>query len=73
MTWLLALVVAALVGYLVGHASHAGAETDWMGLSIGLLVLIVGAAGFEFGRRNATPLLMLDPAVLARLGEETKR
>jgi hypothetical protein len=73
MSWLLALAIAALVGYLVGHSSHAGTDTDWMGLSIGLLVLIVGAAGFEFGRRTATPVVMLDPAVFARISEETKR
>jgi hypothetical protein len=71
--WLLALTVAALVGYLIGHASHAGGESDWMGLAIGLLVVIVAAAGFEFGRRAAAPIVTLDPTLLARLAEETKR
>lgn len=64
--WLLGLVVAALVGYLVGHAS--GGQSDWMGLAIGLLLMIVAAAGFEYGRRAAAPVVVLDAAVLARLG-----
>jgi carbon monoxide dehydrogenase subunit G len=70
--WILALVVAALVGYLVGHTQRGG-DSDWMGLAIGLLVLIVGAAGFEFGRRAAAPVVVLDPALLARLMDEGKR
>jgi carbon monoxide dehydrogenase subunit G len=74
--WLLALCVAALVGYLIGHTQrggHGGQEGDWMGLSIGLLVVIVAAAGFEHGRRSAAPILLVDPALLARLAEEAKR
>lgn len=70
--WLLALCVAALVGYLIGHGERGGA-TDWVGLSVGLLVVIVAAAGFELGRRSAAPVLILDPALLARLAEEAKR
>ena len=70
--WLLAIVVAALVGYLVGHA-QGGAGSDWMGLAIGLLLLVVGGAGFEYGRRSAAPTVVLDPALLARLAEEAKR
>ena len=74
MAWILALVVAALAGYLVGHAhSPDGDGSEWMGLSIGLLVVIVAAAGFEFGRRSAAPIVVLDPALLARLTEEAKR
>lgn len=70
--WLLALGVAALCGYLVGHAQRGG-ESDWMGLAIGLLVMIVAGAGFEFGRRSAAPVVMLDATLLARLSEESKR
>jgi uncharacterized protein len=71
--WMLAVSLAALVGYLVGHAAPGGQGSEWMGLSIGLLVVIVAAAGFEFGRRSAAPVLTLDPALLARLIEEAKR
>lgn len=71
--WLLALCVAALVGYLIGHGERGVGAADWVGLSIGLLVVIVAAAGFEFGRRSATPVVILDPALLARLAEEAKR
>jgi len=70
--WMLALMVAALVGYLIGHAQRGG-ESDWMGLAIGSLLVIVAAAGFELGRRTASPVVMLDPALLARLREEIKR
>ena len=70
--WVLALCVATLVGYLVGHAGSAAHGSDWMGLAIGLLVVIVAAAGFEFGKRSA-PLVMIDPSALARLLEERKR
>jgi hypothetical protein len=73
MAWILAVCVAVLVGYLVGHAQGGGGASEWMGLAIGLLVVIVAAAGFEFGRRAAAPVVMLDPALLARLTEEGKR
>lgn len=69
--WILALVVSALTGYLIGHAGTA--QTEWMGLAIGLLTVIVAAAGFEFGRRAAAPVVTLDAALLARLLEESKR
>jgi carbon monoxide dehydrogenase subunit G len=71
MAWVLAIAVAGLVGYLVGHAQGGG--SDWMGLAIGLLLMLVGGAGFEFGRRSATPTVVLDQALLARLVEESKR
>jgi hypothetical protein len=70
---MLALVVAALVGYLIGHAQRGGGESDWLGLAIGLLLMIVAAAGFEFGRRAAAPVVVLDSALLARLINEAKR
>jgi len=69
--WILALAVSALTGYLIGHAGDG--QSDWMGLAIGLLTVIVAAAGFEFGRRAATPVVTLDAALLARLIEDAKR
>ena len=65
--WILAVVVAALVGYLIGHAHNEGSGSDWMGLAIGLLVVIVAAAGFEFGRRTAAPQIVVDAALIQRL------
>jgi carbon monoxide dehydrogenase subunit G len=64
--WILALVVAALVGFLVGRGQSSGGS-DWMGLAIGLLVVIVAAAGFEFGRRAGAPQIILDEALLRRV------
>ena len=72
MSWILALCVATLVGYLIGHAGNDAHGSDWMGVAIGLLVVIVAAAGFELGKR-AAPVVMIDPHALARLLEERKR
>jgi carbon monoxide dehydrogenase subunit G len=68
--WILALAVSGLVGYLIGHAGDGA--SDWMGLAIGLLTVIVAAAGFEFGRRAAAPVVVLDAALLARLLEDRR-
>lgn len=64
--WLLAIVVAGLVGYLLGRGMNADPQTEWMGIALGLLLLFVGAAGFLFGRR-AAPVITLDADSLARL------
>lgn len=69
--WLLGLIVAALIGYLAGHAGTAGA--GWMGIAIGLLLMFAAALGFEYGRRTAAPVLMLDQAALARLAGSEPR
>jgi carbon monoxide dehydrogenase subunit G len=65
--WTLALAVAALVGFLIGRGQGDAGASDWMGIAIGLLVVIVAAAGFEFGRRTAAPQVVLDAALLERL------
>jgi carbon monoxide dehydrogenase subunit G len=60
--WVLALTVAALVGYLIGNAHGAsGGQANWMGLAIGLLLMIVAAVAFEHGRRSAAPVLVQQP------------
>lgn len=64
---LLGLLSAALIGFLVGRAQSAVAAADWIGLSVGLLVVIVAAAAFDFGRRTAAPIVMFDGALLRRL------
>ena len=70
--WILATVVAALVGFLVGRGQGA-AGSDWAGLSIGLLLIVVAGAAFEYGRRAAAPVLMLDNALLRRLIANAKQ
>ena len=60
--WLAALAVAALAGFMAG-----GSGSDWRGVSIGLLAFIAGAIGFGLGRRSASPVITLDPPLLARL------
>jgi carbon monoxide dehydrogenase subunit G len=71
MAWILATVVATLTGFLVGR-SQGEVGSDWAGLAIGLLLIVVAAAAFEYGRRSATPVVTLDSALLRRLLEGTK-
>lgn len=71
--WILALAVTALAGFLVGRAQNDGGGSDWMGLAIGLMIVIVAAAAFEFGRRTAAPQVVLDAALLERLLHGEKR
>jgi carbon monoxide dehydrogenase subunit G len=72
MAWILAVALAAIAGFLLGK-NQGSAGSDWAGLAIGLLTVIVAAAGVEFGRRNAAPVIMLDPALLVRLAESAKQ
>jgi uncharacterized protein len=66
MAWILATVVAALTGFLLGHG-QGGLGSDWAGLSIGLLLIVIAGAAFEYGRRAAAPVVVLDTALLRRL------
>ena len=68
--WIRAMVVSGFVGYLIGQGGNG--ESAWMGLSLGLLTVIVAAAGFEFGRRAAAPVVTLDAALLAKLLEDRR-
>lgn len=65
-TMTLAIVVVALVGFLVGRSQGVG-DGDWAGLAIGLLLALVAAAAFEYGRRVSAPTIVLDNTSLRRL------
>jgi carbon monoxide dehydrogenase subunit G len=69
--WILATVVAALAGFLFGRGQGA-TGSDWAGLAVGLLLIVVAAAAFEYGRRAAAPVVMVDGALLRRLIERAK-
>jgi carbon monoxide dehydrogenase subunit G len=69
--WILATVVAALTGFLFGRG-QGGAGSDWAGVAIGLLLIVIAGAAFEYGRRAAAPVVMLDNALLRRLLEGSK-
>jgi hypothetical protein len=71
MAWILATVVAALTGFLVGRGQGA-AGSDWAAVAIGLLLIVVAGTAFEYGRRVAAPVVMLDSALLRRLIAEAK-
>lgn len=64
--WVLALVCGVLAGVLIGQGHGFGGE-DWEGIAIGLLVIVVAGAAFEYGRRVAAPTVVLDSALLRRL------
>jgi carbon monoxide dehydrogenase subunit G len=74
--WVLAVALAALAGVLVGGGGAAVATSGWVGLSIGLLIIIVAGAAFEFGRRSGgtaqAPVIVLDAALLERLRASDK-
>lgn len=53
-------------------ATHPGA-TLWPGIAIGLLLILVAAMAFEYGRNSAAPVIMLDNAVLERLLQERQQ
>jgi carbon monoxide dehydrogenase subunit G len=69
--WILATVVAALCGFTIGHNQN-GVGSEWAGLAIGLLLIVVAAAAFEYGRRAATPVIVLDNVLLRRLLDGVK-
>lgn len=71
LAWLLAVVVAALVGFLIGR-SQGAAGSDWAGVAIGLALILVAGAAFECGRRAASPMVMIDGALLRRLIDRAK-
>lgn len=72
LAWVLSVVVAGLVGYLIGRSMGVEGQAEWMGIAIGALLVIVGAAGFEYGRRAAAPVVTLDAKLLAKLLEGPK-
>lgn len=39
-------------------------DSRWAGIAIGLLLIIVAAAAFEFGRHSAAPVIVIDNAIL---------
>jgi carbon monoxide dehydrogenase subunit G len=45
-------------------------DSRWAGIAIGLLLIVVAAAAFEFGRRAATPVIALDSALLRQMVAE---
>ena len=71
MAWILATVVAALVGFLVGNG-QGGMGSNWAGIAIGMLLIVVAGAAFEHGRRAAAPVIMLDNSLLRRVMEGAK-
>lgn len=64
--WILAIVVGTLAGFILGRGPDA-TDSAWAGIAIGLLLILVAGAAFEYGRRSAAPTLVLDDAVLRRL------
>jgi hypothetical protein len=64
--WIVVLMCGVLTGILIGQGHVVGTQ-DWQGLAVGLLVLVVAAAAFDYGRRVAAPTVVLDSALLRQL------
>jgi len=71
MAWILAIVVAALTGFLIGRGQGED-SSDWIGVAVGALLIVVAGAAFEYGRRSAATIVMLDNAQLKRLLDGAK-
>jgi hypothetical protein len=69
--WLVSVFAAALAGFIVGGTGGFGPSVIG-GFCAGLIVAIVAGAGFEFGRRSATPIIKLDGAAILNLLREVQ-
>lgn len=49
------------------YAGARPADSRWAGVAIGLLLIVVAFASFEYGRRTAAPVVVIDEAALQRL------
>ena len=47
-----------------------GGSSAWAGVAIGLLLILVAAASFEYGRRSAAPVIVLDSALLQQISQQ---
>jgi uncharacterized protein len=56
----------------VTRQSIAGSsDSRWAGIAIGLIIVLVAAAAFQFGRQSAAPVITIDKAVLEQLIQKT--
>jgi uncharacterized protein len=55
------------------YKTSGSADSRWAGIAIGLLLILVAAAAFEFGRHSAAPVIVIDSAVLQRMIDETNK
>jgi hypothetical protein len=62
---------AALGGFMLGGTVGFGSSVV-AGFGAGLIVAMVAGAGFEFGRRSATPLIKLDGDAILNLLREVQ-
>jgi len=69
--WLVSVFAAALAGFILGGAGGFGSSVIGV-FCAGLSVAIVAGAGFEFGRRSATPIINLDGAAILNLLREVQ-
>jgi len=50
----------------------AASDSRWAGIAIGLIIVLVAAAAFQFGRQSAAPVITIDKAVLEQLISNSK-
>lgn len=57
----------------LGTRTTASGDSRWAGIAIGLLLILVAAASFQFGRHSAQPVIVLDQALLKQLIIEVQK
>jgi carbon monoxide dehydrogenase subunit G len=62
----IACVAAAVIGFLLGRSPYLS-TSEWHGLVIGLLMVVVATLAFALGRRAAAPVVTVDLAQLRQL------
>lgn len=50
-------------------AASGGGCSAWAGMAIGLLLIVVAAVSFEYGRRSAAPTIVIDGSAVEKLIE----
>lgn len=66
---LVALAATALLAFWAGRGLAETASSIWVGLSIGLLVIVAAGMGYTIGRR-AAPVVRIDAELLERLAKD---
>lgn len=49
----------------------SGGSSIWAGVAVGLIIVLVAAFSFQFGRSTSAPVIVLDKALLQQIVEQT--
>ena len=65
--WVVALLIAEVVGYIAGSTGSAVEPFGWFGLSLVLLVALATTVAYGLGRRAASSVVVMDQVLLDKL------